>query len=1801
MRIISRAGATKFVLPVVVFLLLALPPAGAVAGAVEELPQLPTLDSLNRSESPLSNGGKWTTLNWATAAGQDTIGGWGPSAAFPAVNGAYWNPTFVDGRYGDAASLTMLTAPATGQYVSIWLNMPSPGSAKSGYQLRWTANAEAGKYTVKLSKWVSGAETVLASNPEVALPVGTTLAIVDSGGAVHVWRSENGTTFTGLLLAGDSTYQSGYAGIEASGNVSRSTKFKAGPMVGSAAASSPVLDNLERSEVPLATSNWTKTSWAAAIGGTWIGSYRGYGSSGALAGTYWNSNTVTDEGGAALVAATVGTGATPAGQYLGLWLDMPSPGSARSGYEARFIGTNGTATAYKVELSKWVAGTRTVLATKEGFSLPVGMTMALTDNGSGVVVWAGNGATLTPVLTATDTTYSSGYTGLEVNGGAGTMYNFRAGSLGLAPETTITAGPSGSVQPQSVIFTFSSSIGGSTFGCSLDGAAYATCTSPKSYPTITEGAHTFRVRATDSSGNTDPTPAERSFTVVMPPTVTTKPAAGIKNNQATLTADVNPRSSATTYQFEWGTSTAYGNVVPATAKSAGSGSAVVEVSEPLAGLTPDTEYHYRISATNANGTSKGADKAFVTGGPPVATTDEATGVSANEATLKASLNPHGAATTYYFEYGPTSAYGSKAPATPASGGSGYSTGGVVQTVTGLSEGSDYHYRVVVQNEYGTVKGADRTFTTPLMPEAVTEGSEAVEANDAILTGSIDPNGEDTSYQFEYGTTTSYGSTVALGTGMEAGSGPQPVEVMAAPTYLQPETTYHYRVVAKSDAGKDLGVDKTVTTGARVMTAQEEAARAAQDDAFTSSQATLPDSFVGLMWSGDDRIESNPAEMEVIYNSGAKMLRWPVNVDYLTSEAAWEQTETVFKEAAERGIRILPNLDGGQDLVKEGRAAEWRAFIAKAIERLGYNGKVWGKTTNDLPPTWWEVGNENNYYKWNPGEIEVNPELFGKYIRISAEALDAASTTDPDQKVVLGGLISANIKIVENPQPGVEVNKQLPVAEFIETMKEGRGYFDALGLHPYAFLSDGHEPRTTAQVKDVREKVRTFIAEARNALDRIGASSKQIWITELGWPVEAPTDAGHPHVQEDEQAELISYSFSMIMNRASQFKIAHVLYYNHRDHPDGNTAGSPWYNWAYQCGLRKNNGEFRQSWWAFRKQAFKDDNYPRNPGAKTKGNNPKAKKSGVFAEVNPEGLSTTFYFQYERLGSGTIQRTGDKFAGYKQGFVNVSDEATGLTPKQKYRYRVIAVNANNMVEPGLWAEFETPPSSSTSSTVERILHGTDGYVWVEGWVKEGYITGPGPGLAGVHVHVKIFRNGAFQKFRDVVTNSEGHYDSGYIQVGKGTLETETEFPGGLEWDPSTSNREPFTVKDGYLIKAKHTSNNCLDVEGGWYANGVKIMHGGCHGDANQVFSLKPKGEGQYLEMIARHSGKCVDVGNASSADGQQIIQHDCNGGGNQAFREEWWPNTSYTSYVAQHSQKCLDVTGGSTGWAPLQQWTCNGSDQQRFSLTPVDSGPIPTETTMEVDQVLHGSPGVVSFHGNLKAGPYSMANRVVHVEFDNAQVAGWSTLYDRTASANSEGYFEYRDYGIQPGYYNIRARFMGDGEFKASENPDPKNRTVKRGYQIISRKSGKCLSLSENKNVNGQRFLQWDCAPPSSNGQVYSFWEPQGGGWYQLRVNGTNRCLDVVNVSGENGAQLQLYDCLGGGQTNQHWKREQIQPQEQNQGWFGLMPRHTFRPDIPSYKCMDVQNQSLNNGALVWQWDCHWGWNQQWELRGVIDP
>lgn len=99
-----------------------------------------------------------------------------------------------------------------------------------------------------------------------------------------------------------------------------------------------------------------------------------------------------------------------------------------------------------------------------------------------------------------------------------------------APDTSIDSGPSGPVAADSATFTFSSSEAGSTFACSLDAGPFESCTAPTTYTGLAPGDHAFAVRATDAVGNTDPSPATRTWSVSTPP----------PSPQPTRTADTTP-------------------------------------------------------------------------------------------------------------------------------------------------------------------------------------------------------------------------------------------------------------------------------------------------------------------------------------------------------------------------------------------------------------------------------------------------------------------------------------------------------------------------------------------------------------------------------------------------------------------------------------------------------------------------------------------------------------------------------------------------------------------------------------------------------------------------------------------------------------------------------------------------------------------------------------------------------------------------------------------------------------------------------------------------------------------------------------------------------------------------------------------------------------------------------------------------------------------------------------------------------------------------------------------------------------
>jgi Ca2+-binding RTX toxin-like protein len=287
------------------------------------------------------------------------------------------------------------------------------------------------------------------------------------------------------------------------------------------------------------------------------------------------------------------------------------------------------------------------------------------------------------------------------------------------------------------------------------------------------------------------------------PTAITGPAGALGATTATVSGTIHPGGQPTSWYVEYGTSSSYG--AKTGVRSAGTGSTNVDVATALTGLKGGVTYHYRFVATNASGTSFGADAAFTTRDRPAVTTGSASEIGPFHATVAGSVDPNGLDTSWYVEYGRTTQYGSRT-ATQAAGAGG-SPVAIAVRIERLTPGVTYHYRVVAANEAGRVGGRDATFRTDPAPSVRTRGPQSVTATSVVLVGDVNPGGRPTSVWFDIGTSTAYGTR----TSSQTLDGSRTVTVRIPVGSLRPGVVYHARVVARSDAGTVAGGDISFRT------------------------------------------------------------------------------------------------------------------------------------------------------------------------------------------------------------------------------------------------------------------------------------------------------------------------------------------------------------------------------------------------------------------------------------------------------------------------------------------------------------------------------------------------------------------------------------------------------------------------------------------------------------------------------------------------------------------------------------------------------------------------------------------------------------------------------------------------------------------------------------------------------------------------------------------------------------------------------------------------------------------------------
>lgn len=305
------------------------------------------------------------------------------------------------------------------------------------------------------------------------------------------------------------------------------------------------------------------------------------------------------------------------------------------------------------------------------------------------------------------------------------------------------------------------------------------------------------------------------------PTIATSSSVAPTDTTAVVTGTVTPNGAFTSYWFEYGTSTNLGSKTAN--QTVGSGYIAIAAPAYITGLVKNTTYNFRLVAQNQVGTTIGGQFSFKTsvgtpapvGSAPASKTLAATGVSRTTANLNGEVTPNKANTTYWFEYGSTPDLGNITAFVSAGDGSSKSV--VSASLSDLNPLTTYYFRLNAQNQFGTVNGSILNFKTsgpavPTQPTVSTRSATNIGSSTATLRGTVNPNGAETKYWFEYSTDSILDSLLVQTTNqVSAGAGTNSASVQANVSSLSPKTTYHFRIVAQNSQGIVRGDSVTFKT------------------------------------------------------------------------------------------------------------------------------------------------------------------------------------------------------------------------------------------------------------------------------------------------------------------------------------------------------------------------------------------------------------------------------------------------------------------------------------------------------------------------------------------------------------------------------------------------------------------------------------------------------------------------------------------------------------------------------------------------------------------------------------------------------------------------------------------------------------------------------------------------------------------------------------------------------------------------------------------------------------------------------
>jgi hypothetical protein len=355
------------------------------------------------------------------------------------------------------------------------------------------------------------------------------------------------------------------------------------------------------------------------------------------------------------------------------------------------------------------------------------------------------------------------------------------------------------------------------------------------------------------------------------PSVSTGSATAGADMTATLNGSANPGGGATTGWFRYSPtfpgscSDTFGTRVPAAmgGSNLGSGNASMAFSQMISGLTQGTTYYFCAIASNSAGTTFGGLNSFVTPTVPTVTTNAASVVNDNNATLSGSANPNRDTTVGWFRYSMTNpvtcddSFGTRVPASSGTAlGASSGAVGFTQSVTGLSPVTTYYYCAIASNTLGTSFGSVVQFTTKNTTTVTTAAATALTSSSAQLNGTGNPNGATAVGWFRLftsdpgacndtsGTRVHPSSSFSLGTGTAAVAFQYNTNTALT---LTPGTQYWYCALANNAYGTTMGSVVTFTTPPAVPTVSTGAASPISSSGATLSASANPSGGATTGW------------------------------------------------------------------------------------------------------------------------------------------------------------------------------------------------------------------------------------------------------------------------------------------------------------------------------------------------------------------------------------------------------------------------------------------------------------------------------------------------------------------------------------------------------------------------------------------------------------------------------------------------------------------------------------------------------------------------------------------------------------------------------------------------------------------------------------------------------------------------------------------------------------------------------------------------------------------------------------------